>query len=262
LIEENLSDAAARGQGAAVIITQWYRALLCNGLAQYAEAFEAAERVVEHPEAFTSPPWGLVEIVEAATRTGLSDVAAAASEKLSEVLLTAGTDWALGVEARSRALVSTGSVAEDQYRRAIAHLGRTPAIVDLARAHLLYGEWLRRETRRIDAREQLRTAYRMLDELGLKGFAERARRELQATGSVVRPRKEPTKTALTSQEEQIARLAGAGLTNPEIGARLFLSPHTVDWHLRKVFSKLGIGSRREILGLLATSAGLRTQDVR
>lgn len=262
MIDDNLSDATTRGQGAAVIVTQWYHAVLCNGLAQYAEALEAAEQVVEHPEAFTSAPWGLVEMVEAATRTGAADTATRAGETLSEVLLAAGTEWALGVEARSRALVSTGSVAEDLYRRAIEHLRATRANTDLARAHLLYGEWLRRENRRVDAREQLRIAYRMLDELGLHGFAARARRELQATGAVIRLRTEPAKTALTSQEEQIARLAGVGLTNPEIGARMFLSPHTVDWHLRKVFSKLGISSRREIPGLLTTSAGRRTPDSR
>lgn len=252
LVEDNLRDATARGQGAAVIITQWYRAVLCNGLGQYAEAFDAAARVIEHPEALTSHPWGLVEAVEAATRTGRTDIAASVNETLSGVLQAAGTEWALGIEARSRALVSTGSDAEGLFQRAVEHLGRTSVSTDLARAHLLYGEWLRRENRRVDARRELRTAYQMLDELGLDGFAARARRELRATGAVVRPRSEPTRPELTAQEEQIARLAAAGLTNPEIGARLFLSPHTVDWHLRKVFAKLGIGSRRDILDLLTT----------
>ncbi|GAA5211821.1 LuxR family transcriptional regulator [Microbacterium kyungheense] len=262
LIDENLADATARGQGAAVIITEWYRALLCNGLALYDEALEAAGRVVEHPEAFTSLPWGLVELIEAATRTGRTDVAAKANETLSRVLRAAGTEWALGVGARSHALVSSGSVAEEAYRSAIDHLARTRAGTDLGRAHLLYGEWLRRENRRADARDELRTAYRMLDELGLSGFAERARRELQATGVVARPRTDPTRTTLTDQEEQIARLAGSGLTNAEIGSRLFLSPHTVDWHLRKVFSKLGVGSRREIPARMATPRGRRTPDLR
>ena len=205
-------------------------------------------------EAFTTPRWGLVELVEAAARSGEDQIAAAALATLSAQLTAAGAEWALGVEARSRALVSTGAEAEGLYLRAIELLSATRVRTDLARAHLLYGEWLRRENRRVDAREQLRTAHRLLNDLGLHGFAERARRELQATGAVVRPRPVPTPTTLTAQEEQIARMAGEGLTNPEIGARLFLSPHTVDWHLRKVFSKLGIGSRREIPALLATSA--------
>ncbi len=262
LIEENMADATARGQGAAVIVTQWHRALLCNGLGRYAEAREAAELVVEHPEAFTSPPWGLLELVEAATRTGDRARAIRADEALSEVLRAAGTDWALGLAARSRALVSEGRVAEGWYEDAIARLGRTGARMDLGRAHLLYGEWLRRENRRTEAREQLRIAHTTLEELGIDGFADRARRELQATGAVVRPRRTPTQIALTAQEEQIARFAGAGLTNPEIGARLFLSPHTVDWHLRKVFAKLGISSRREILEHLATSPTRESDDAR
>ncbi|MFB7891701.1 LuxR C-terminal-related transcriptional regulator [Microbacterium sp. NPDC056044] len=253
LIEEHMRDATARGQGAAVIVTDWCHALLCNSLGQYAEALAAAQRVTAH-EAFTTPRWGLVELIEAAARTGEDAIAASALKTLSAQLSATGAEWALGVEARSRALVSTGAEAEGLYLRAIELLSATRVRTDLARAHLLYGEWLRRENRRVDAREQLRTAHRLLNDLGLHGFAERARRELQATGAVVRPRAAPTPTTLTAQEEQIARMAGEGLTNPEIGARLFLSPHTVDWHLRKVFSKLGIGSRREIPALLTTSA--------
>lgn len=254
LIAENLEEATARGQGAAVIITHWYRAVLCNSLGQYSEALEAAKEVIEHPEAFTSPPWGLVELVEAATRMGQSELAAEANQTLSTILTAAGTDWALGVQVRTTAQVSEGDAADDLYKRAIEKLSRTEARTDLARAHLLYGEWLRRESRRVDAREQLRIAHRMFEELGLSGFAERTRRELQATGAVVRLRMQMRTTDLTAQEDQIARLAGSGLTNGEIGVRLFLSPHTVDWHLRKVFAKLGITSRREIPNLLTVRA--------
>ena len=158
----------------------------------------------------------------------------------------AGTDWALGLAARSRALLSDGDEAEGGYREAIDRLGRTRIRVELARAHLLYGEWLRRDNRRADARTQLRTAHEMLDAMGLAAFAERARRELAATGETVRARTVDTVTALTAQEAYIARLACDGRTNPEIGAQLFLSVRTVEWHLRKIFIKLGIGSRREL----------------
>ncbi|WP_019179861.1 helix-turn-helix transcriptional regulator [Microbacterium yannicii] len=256
LIDETLPDATSRGQGAAVLVINWYHALLCNSLSLYSEALAAAERVVAHPEAFTAPWWALAEMIEAAARSGHNEIAAQALDALSGALQASGTDWALGVEARSRALLHTAAAAEGLYRSAIEHLSRTRANTDLARAHLLYGEWLRRENRRVDARNELRIAHRMLDERGLHAFADRARRELQATGTVVHPPKEQLPTTLTMQEEQIARMAGEGLTNPEIGARLFLSPHTVDWHLRKVFTKLGIASRREIRGLLSASTSV------
>ena len=158
----------------------------------------------------------------------------------------AGTDWALGVQARSRALVSEDEAAEALYREAIERLGRTRVRVELARAHLVYGEWLRRERRRVDAREQLRTAYEMLSEMGAEAFAERARRELAATGETARKRTDETRDELTAQEAQIARLARDGRTNPEIGAELFISPRTVEYHLRKVFTKLDISSRQEL----------------
>ena len=172
--------------------------------------------------------------------------------QLSEVTATAGSDWALGIQARSRALLSDGEPAEYLYREAIERLSRTRVRVELARAHLVYGEWLRRQSRRVDARDQLRTAYEMLTAMGIDGFAERARRELLATGETVRKRTDEAAGQLTGQEAQIARLAGAGNTNPEIGAQLFLSPRTVEYHLHKAFRKLGISSRRELRRAMPT----------
>jgi ATP/maltotriose-dependent transcriptional regulator MalT len=171
-------------------------------------------------------------------------------EQLSALTRAAGTDWALGVEARCRALVSKGRVAEDLHRDAIVHLGRTCLRPELARAHLLYGEWLRRGNRRVEARDQLRVAHEQFTSIGMEAFAERARRELLATGEQVRKRSAETRDDLTGQERQIAQLARDGLSNPEIGARLFLSPRTVEWHLRKVFTKLGISSRRDLVKAL------------
>ena len=173
-------------------------------------------------------------------------MAAAALRALEERTRAAGTDWALGIEARSRALLSDGSTAEPLYLEAIERLERTRIVVHLARAHLVYGEWLRREQRRVDAREQLRTAHEMFSRMGAEAFAERARRELLATGETVRKRTVATTDLLTAQEAQIARLAGEGHTNPEIGAQLFISPRTVEYHLHKVFTKLGINSRRKL----------------
>ena len=188
----------------------------------------------------------MAELIEAAARTGRPERAADAIRRLSEATTTAGSDWALGIRARSRALLSDGEPAECLYREAIDRLGRTRVRVELARAHLVYGEWLRRQNRRVDARDQLRTAYEMLTAMGIDGFAERARRELLATGETVRKRTDETASQLTGQEAQIARLAGEGHTNPEIGAQLFLSPRTVEYHLHKIFRKLGISSRREL----------------
>ncbi|MDQ4112851.1 MAG: AAA family ATPase [Actinomycetota bacterium] len=246
LIEGTISGATADGQGLAVTVAHCWHAVLCNGLAQYGEAVTAAQAAARHQEEFGAPRWGLTELVEAATRCGVPELASDALERLSATTRASGTDWALGVEARSRALLSRGVAAERLYREAIQRLGRTRVRVDLARARLLYGEWLRGENRHLDAREHLGIAHEMLTQIGAEGFAERARRELQATGAKVRKRTVATHTALTPQEAQIARLAADGLTNPEIGAQLFLSRHTVDWHLRKVFSKLDIGSRKEI----------------
>ena len=188
----------------------------------------------------------LPELVEAAARIGDSALADEALERLAETTQPAGTDFGLGLEARCRALVVVGVAAEKLYREAIERLGRTTVRTELARAHLLYGEWLRREGRRIDAREQLRSAYQMFVTIGMEAFAERARRELMATGERVRKRRPETRHDLTPQEEQIARLARDGFANPEIGAQLFISAKTVEWHLGKVFAKLGINSRREL----------------
>jgi ATP/maltotriose-dependent transcriptional regulator MalT len=171
-------------------------------------------------------------------------------ERLAKTTSAAGGDWALGLQARSRALLSAGEYAERLYREPIERLGRTRVRAELARTHLLYGEWLRRENRRVDAREQLRAAYKMLTVMGIDAFAERARRELLATGETVRKRTVETAGQLTAQEAQIAQLARDGLSNPEIGAQLFLSARTVEWHLRKVFTKLGISSRRQLRGVL------------
>ncbi|MEU0075851.1 AAA family ATPase [Streptomyces sp. NPDC006332] len=246
LIDAIMTEAMPRGQGAAVTVTHLYHAVLCNGLGQYTEALAAAQEAAAHPWEFASPQWGLAEMVEAAARSGSPELATEALEQLSETTQASGTDWALGVEARSRALLSEGDAAEHLYREAIERLGRTRIRVELARAQLSYGEWLRRENRRVDARAQLGLAHEMFSQMGTEAFAERARSELQATGARVRKHPVAAPAALTPQEAQIARLAGEGLTNPEIGAQLFLSPHTVEWHLRKVFSKLGISSRKEI----------------
>jgi DNA-binding CsgD family transcriptional regulator len=188
----------------------------------------------------------MAELIEAAARTGEPGRAAGALGRLSEISQATATDWALGVAARSRALLADGEAAEGLYREAIERLAGTCVSAELARGHLLYGEWLRRQNRRLDAREQLRGAYDMLTGMGIQGFAERARRELLATGETIGKRSALTSMALTAQEGEIARLAGDGHTNPEIAGLLFISPRTVEWHLRKVFRKLDISSRRQL----------------
>jgi len=242
--------AEAAGQGAAVTNVHWSIAILENGFGHYAEALAAAGQARDDSHLFVST-WALPELVEAAVRTGGTEVAAAALEQLAERTQAGGTDFGLGLEARCRALVSQGQAAEACYREAVERLSRAGMRAELARAHLLYGEWLRREDRRLDAREQLRAAHDMLTAIGMEAFAERARRELVATGEAVRKRGAETVTMLTPQEAYIARLARDGLTNPAIGAQLFLSARTVEWHLRKIFTKLGIGSRRELHAALA-----------
>jgi len=224
-------------------------AVLYNGLARYQDAASSARRAANSLDPWYSM-WALPELVEAATRTGDAELARDALERLAETTQPAGTDFALGIEARSRALTSAGELAERRYREAIDRLGRTQLRPELARAHLLYGEWLRREARRIDAREQLRTAHDLFVAIGMEGFAERARRELLATGEKVRKRSAETREELTPQEEQIARLARDGLSNPEIGAQLFISARTVQFHLGKVFTKLGISSRSQLRRVL------------
>jgi DNA-binding CsgD family transcriptional regulator len=246
LIEATLKAATARGQGSGAMTALWAAAVLNNGLARYEEAATAARQVIAN----AIDPWHstfvLPELVEAAARAGDVELALNALERLAETTQPAGTEYALGIEARSRALLSDGGPAELLYREAIDRLGRTQRRPELARAHLLYGEWLRREGRRIDARDQLRTAHDMFVGMGMEAFAERARRELLATGERVRKRSVETQNQLTPQEMQIARLAGDGRTNPEIGAQLFLSRRTVEWHLRKVFDKLEVRSRHEL----------------
>jgi len=245
-----IREAGAGGQGIGVQWAEWVNAILLNGLGRYGQALASARRAAEEtPELFVSV-WARPELIEAAVRSGENDLAVAAVESLAEVTGAAGSDWGLGIQARSRALTSRGEVAEHLYREAIERLGRTRVRPDLARARLLYGEWLRRENRRVDARAQLRAAHDQFTSIGMEAFAERARQELLATGERVRKRSVSARDELTAQERQIAQLAGDGLSNPEIGARLFLSPRTVEWHLRKVFTKLGIGSRRELAGAL------------
>jgi DNA-binding CsgD family transcriptional regulator len=238
-------SATARGEGRAVTVADYATAVLENGLGRYEAAFVAAQRASEHDDLIVLG-WALVELVEAAARTGRHDVAADALQRLAERTQAAGTDWALGVEAQSRALLSDGPVADALYRESIERLARSRAVAQLARAHLVYGEWLRRENRRVDAREQLRRADDMFGRMGARAFAERARRELLATGATVRKRTDDRMEQLTAQEAQVARLARDGRTNPEIGAQLYLSRRTVEWHLRKVFTKLDISSRREL----------------
>ena len=253
LIEASEPAAIARGEGVVLTFAEHARAVLHNGLGHYQAALDPAQSASAQDELMLSA-WSLPELVEAAARCGRTELAADALERLCERTQAAGTELALGIEARSRALLSDGEPAERLYREAIQRLGGTRMRPALARAHLLYGEWLRRENRRGDAREQLRTAYDELTAMGMEAFAERARRELVATGETVHKRTVQTRYELTAQEVQIARLAGDGLSNPEIGAQLFLSARTVEWHLRKVFSKLGISSRRELGRALADLA--------
>jgi DNA-binding CsgD family transcriptional regulator len=250
LIDATIAEAEASGQGIAATCAHWAAAILNNGLGRYQEALAAARYASQETPALYMSMWALPELVEAAARCGNRELAAEALERLAETTRPGGTDFGLGIEARSRALVSEGAAAEGLYREAIDRLGRTRLRPELARAQLLYGEWLRRAGRRTDAREQLREAHEMLTVLGVEGFAGRARRELLATGETVRKRKAQTPGELTAQEAQIARLVRDGLSNPEISTQLFISPRTVEWHLRKVFAKLGVSSRRQLRGAL------------
>jgi DNA-binding CsgD family transcriptional regulator len=252
LIEATIAAARAAGQGVGVQFAQWVSAILHNGLGRYDKAQADAHAAEQAPEMQVSM-WALPELIEAASRTGAADLAAEGLARLAEATSITQTDWARGIHARSRALVTDGDDAERLYREAVERLGRTGFRTELARAHLLYGEWLRRAGRRADARAQLRTAHDMLDSIGMQAFADRARRELLATGETVRKRTADTTNALTPQESQIARLARAGMSNPEIAAQLFLSPRTVEYHLAKVFTKLAINSRRQLRGALPDS---------
>ena len=259
LIEGTIAAATAGGQGIAVAYAHWAAAILANGLGRHADALAAARQASEDTSTFYIAMWALPELIEAAARTGDTGIATGALTRLAEFTQAGGTAFGLGVEARSRALLSAGETAEHLYREAIERLGRTRLRPELGRAHLLYGEWLRRENRRAAAREQLRTAHDMLAAMGAEAFAERARHELLAAGEIVRQQTAEPDSALTAQEAHIARLAADGHTNSEIGAQLFLSARTVEWHLRKIFTKLGIGSRRELrTALSALPDGTRT----
>jgi DNA-binding CsgD family transcriptional regulator len=241
------ADSLQRGAGHGVQATAWTRAILCNALGRYEDALTAAatELFSYEGKVHSGAAWALPEVIEAAVRTRRPDVALNAMEQLRKHTLD-GSDWSDGIEARCRALVTEGDSAEHWYVSAVERLSRTPSRPEIARAHLLYGEWLRREGRRVDAREQLRAAYDTFAAIGAEAFAERTRHELLATGEKVRKRDISTANELTHQEEHVARLAREGRSNAEIGAELFLSTRTVEWHLRKVFMKLGIASRREL----------------
>jgi DNA-binding CsgD family transcriptional regulator len=238
-----------RGEGCAITAAEHAAATLYNGLGQYELALRCAQNAVATDEIVTSS-WALFELVEAAACSGRPEVARDAATRLTKRTSASGTDWAKGSEARSLALIEDGERAEDLHRLAIERLGRSRMVAHLARAQLTYGEWLRRDGRRIDARVQLRDAYESFAAMGADGFAERAQRELVATGERMRKRRDISRSELTPQEERIARLARDGRTNSEIGAELFISPRTVEWHLRKVFTKLEITSRRELRAAL------------
>ena len=245
-----MAGAASRGEGRGVA-TQYAVALLYNSLGQYPKALAAAELACEYDD-IGVVGWSLTELVEAAVRSGQPARASGAFQRLSETTRPSATDWALGIEARSRALLTDGQAAENSYREAIERLSRTRMRPAAARAHLLYGEWLRRENRHRDARAELRTAHGLFTAMGMEAFAERARRELLAAGDTVRKPAVETVSELTAQEAHIARLAVDGRTNAEKGAQLFLSTRTVEWHLGKVYTKLGVGSRRELPRALAS----------
>jgi DNA-binding CsgD family transcriptional regulator len=250
LFEAGRREATARGEGLGLGVLEWATALLYNGHGRYAEALAVAQQGCEQDDAGLYA-WTLVELIEAGVRSGATDASSAALDRLSGRTQASGTDWALGIEAGSRALLSDGRDAEPLYREAVERLARTHGVVHLARARLLYGEWLRRQSRRVDAREELRAAHDTFSRIGAEGFAERARGELLATGETAPRRTVETRDVLTPQEAQIARMASDRQTNPEIGAKLFISPRTVEYHLRKVFTKLDISSRKELRGALA-----------
>jgi DNA-binding CsgD family transcriptional regulator len=245
-IEAAMDDVVSRGEGIGVTNAQWSKALLLNGLERFPEAAVAARQSAEQPRELASANWGLSELVEAAARSEQPELAADAFARLEVMTNAAGTDWALGTQARAHALLTDGDAAERLYREALERFGRTRQRAELARSRLLYGEWLRRSRRRVDAREQLRAAHELFAAIRAEAFAERARRGLLATGETARTRGSETRDVLTPQEEQIARLAADGATNPEIGARLFISPRTVEYHLHKVFTKLNISTRGQL----------------
>ncbi|MFI5612133.1 AAA family ATPase [Amycolatopsis sp. NPDC051903] len=248
LISATETEALRRGEGFGLLVLGSARAVLFNSLGRYADALAAAEAARQQPPVMGVEPWlVLAELIEAAVRGG-GDPASTreAFDRLTETTRAAGTDWGLGVEARSRALLATGADADAAYREAIERLARTRIRGECARARLLYGEWLRRQRRRVEAREQLRVAHEMFTAMDMEAFAERAARELRATGGTARRRSPETGSDLTAQESQIVRLARDGLSNAEIGARLFISPRTVEWHLGRIYDKLNVTSRRQL----------------
>jgi len=251
MVEASLKGVMRRGEGMGLTVIQWASAVLYNAAGEYGKALTAAEQASRYPEEFGLANWGLPELIEAAVRSASAERAGGALPRLSDAARASGTDWALGLEARSRALLSEDDDAEPLYREAIEHFARTPVRVERARAHLVYGEWLRRRKRRRDASDHLRTAHEMLAAMGYHAFAERAARELRASGGTIARSDPDTAGGLTPQEAQIARLARDGLSNAEIGARLFISPRTVEYHLHKVFAKLNISSRNALGSALA-----------
>jgi DNA-binding CsgD family transcriptional regulator len=246
LIEHSRLELIQRGEGIGLSMLDWAEAVLYNGLGRYEDACAAALRASEDPHALAASNWGMAELVEAAARAGNPDLAGDALRRLVDRTGASGTNWALGIAARSRALLVDGQDAEALYVEATERLARSHMAVDRARAHLLYGEWLRRERRRVDARRELRVAHDLFGDFGVEAFAERARVELEATGERARKRTVDTLDQLTPQEAQIARLVAEGDTNREIAARLFISPSTVEYHLRKVFRKLDVKSRTQL----------------
>jgi DNA-binding CsgD family transcriptional regulator len=252
LFDEAWRNGMERGEGSGLALHSWLTALLNNAHGRYGDALVDARRACEHEDVMAHG-WAMVELIEAAVRDGQPEEAATALDRLSERARSSGTEWALGIAARCRALV-TGE--EAFYRESIERLTRSRAVAELARSRLLFGEWLRRENRRADARELLRTAHESFSHMGAEAFAERARRELLATGETVRRVAADTREALTPQEVQVARLARDGHTNPEIGAQLFISPRTVEYHLHKVFRKLDVGNRKELRAALAETSDL------
>jgi DNA-binding CsgD family transcriptional regulator len=244
-IDTARAEVIERGEGAGLSFMDWAESVLYNGLGRYAEALAAARRVVDQTE-LVPLNWAMPELIEAAVRAGAPELAAETDRRLTDRSRASGTDWALGIAARSQALLADGGRADDLYAEAIERLARTRVAVDLARAHLLYGEWLRRQRRRLDARNELRIAHEMFTGFGMEAFAERARVELEATGERARKRTVETLGELTPQEAEISRLAAQGQTNREIAAQLFISPSTVEYHLHKVFRKLNVRSRTSL----------------
>jgi DNA-binding CsgD family transcriptional regulator len=247
LIAASIEDVTVDDADRTLCLAEYAAAVLYNGLGHCRAAFAAAERACAHRDVGLLA-WALIELVEAGVRSGSPDVAADALRRLEDRTPADGTDWVRGIRARSRALLSDRDAADGLYREAIERFARSRIVPHLARAQLVYGEWLRRQGRRVEARMQLRAAHGTFSHLGADGFAQRAGRELLATGETARKRTVDTRDELTPQEAQIARLASLGDTNTEIGAQLFISPRTVEWHLKKVFTKLGISSRKQLRG--------------